>query len=438
MALQMNEAPNSCQDSEQRPNRETFTPLPDESSIGTDKKGGDSMQSSKGGRKICILTIDGGGMRGIIPARVLIYLEEALQKKSGDAEARIADYFDIVAGTSVGGLIATMLFARDDKASKTRPRPLFTSHEAWKLIAEKGKLIFKIPWQRRPLAKLRGILTPRYSTKNMESLLKGHLVDSHGRALTLKDTLKPVLIPCYDLRSAGVLLFSKADAMRSPSLDFNLWEVCRATAAVPAFFKPMQIVSMDGATSVTAIDGGLVMNNPTSAAVAHVLHNKAEFPEVNSTEDILVLSLGTGLFERSYKYETVRFWGAFQWAKPVVRIVLDGISDMVDHIMSIAFTDHRKNYLRIQVSGLPSRCLTEMDDPTSTNVKRLTKLAEDMFSQPCIEHIPLGGKQNMSTTNKEELDRFIECLMVEHQARATCASTNGILNPTSNMCNGID
>ena len=72
-----------------------------------------------------------------------------------------------------------------------------------------------------------------------------------------------------------------------------------------------------------------------------------------------------------------------------------------------------------QVSGIPSRCLMEMDDPSSANVRRLTKIADDMLNQPSMEHIPFGGKRQLQLTNKERLDHFVDCLIAEHRARQT-------------------
>lgn len=253
----------------------------------------------------------------------------------------------------------------------------------------------------------------------MEAILKEHLVREDGRELTLKDTLKPLLIPCYDLSTAGAHVFSRAEAMKTDSHNYRLTDICRATSAVPGFFRPAVVKSVDGKTGIVGIDGGLVMNNPAAAAVTHVLQNHVEFPHVRSVGDMLVLSLGTGLFERPYEPEKVKRWGAFQWAKPVARIVLDGISDMVDHSMSMAFSNHRPNYLRIQVSGIPSRFLTEMDNPSSSNVQQLSKIADDMLAQPCIEHIPFGGKRKLELSNRERLDQFVDCLIAEHLSRQT-------------------
>jgi patatin-like phospholipase/acyl hydrolase len=297
--------------------------------------------------KVCILSIDGGGgmLRGIIPARVLAYLEELLKRKSGNSEARIADYFDVVAGTSVGGILATMLCACD-----ANNRPLFTAEETWKLIAEKGRSVFfnQLLPTSRMWSRLRGLMRPRFSSKRLEALLKQYLIRD-GRPLTLRDTMKPVLIPCYDLATAGPFLFSRADALENQTWNFNLWEVCRATTAVPSLFKPAYMTSVDGNTSCTAVDGGVVMHNPTAAAVTHVLHNKLEFPRVQGVNDLLVLSLGTGQMDQPYAYNTVRGWGTFQWVKPIANIVLDSISDMVDHTISMSFGDFRQQYLRIQV-----------------------------------------------------------------------------------------
>ncbi|KAL2613415.1 hypothetical protein R1flu_025107 [Riccia fluitans] len=362
--------------------------------------------------KVCILSIDGGGMRGIIPGRILAYLEAALKTRSGNPNAKIADFFDVAAGTSVGGILTTMLFTNDGTGA-----PLFSGEETWKLIAEKGEQIFKIPRSQRAWKKLRGIMTPRYSTKYLEGILKQHLIRD-GRALTLRDTLKPVLIPCYDLQSAGPFLFSRADALDCEAWDFSLWEICRATSAVPSFFKPANMTSVDGKTTCTAIDGGIVMNNPTAAAITHVLHNKIEFPNVRGMRDLLVLSLGTGQFDQTYGYKKVRHWGAFQWAKPIVKIVLDGISDIVDHTISMSFgRRHRKNYVRVQVSGLPDRALMEMDDGSQANVNSLIKLADDLLEQKSMEHLPFGGRRPLSESNMERLDWFAEQLVQEQKAR---------------------
>jgi hypothetical protein len=88
------------------------------------------------------------------------------------------------------------------------------------------------------------------------------------------------------------------------------------------------------------------MNNPTAAAVTHVLHNKRDFPSVNSVEDLLVLSLGNG--SGSLSGRKLRRNGECSTSS-VVDIVLDGVSETVDQMLGNAFCWNRTDYVRIQV-----------------------------------------------------------------------------------------
>ncbi|KAH9288470.1 hypothetical protein KI387_032587 [Taxus chinensis] len=378
------------------------------------------------GGKICVLSIDGGGMRGIVAGKMLAYLEDALQRKSGNCDARVADYVDVAVGAGVGGAIASMLFANDGAG-----RPLCRAHQISSLLAHHGTRLFRRSWSR--------FCGNRFSTSSVEqiwplvrempvamnfvkmafNLCKLQVFKALFGSKTLKDTLKPLLIPCYDLSSSAPFLFSRADALETDTFDFNLWEICRATSATPGFFRPVKMQSIDGQTSCTAVDGGLVMNNPTVAAVTHVLNNKQEFPFVRGVEDLLVLSIGTGQFDRKYEYQTVKGWGAFQWAKPVMKIVKDGVSDMVDHALSMAFGQKPQNYVRIQANGFPEENLGDIDDPSPANVEMLMNFADNMLKQKSMEYIPFGGKKKLPQTNAERLDWFAEQLVLEHQSRAS-------------------
>ncbi|VAI92890.1 unnamed protein product [Triticum turgidum subsp. durum] len=92
------------------------------------------------GRLITVLSIDGGGVRGIIPGTILAFLEQKLQEFDGP-DARIADYFDVVAGTSTGGLVAAMLTAPNDQG-----RPLFAAKDVNKFYLEHCANIFPAVW----------------------------------------------------------------------------------------------------------------------------------------------------------------------------------------------------------------------------------------------------------------------------------------------------
>lgn len=388
---------------------------------------GGGVQAIKNQRgKICILSIDGGGMRSIIAGKALAYLENALKLKSGNPDARIADYFDVATGSGVGGIFTAMLFA-----TKDQQRPIFHADDTWKFFAEQGKKFYRSSgsssggggsFLRRVFRGGGGGGTGAASSTALEKSMKEAFADKTGRSLTLKDTLKPVLIPCYDLSSTAPFVFSRADALETDSFDFRLWEVCRATSAEPAAFEPVFLKSVDGQTRCVGVDGGLAMSNPTAAAITHVLHNKQEFPFVRGVEDILVLSLGTGqLLEGSFGYEQVKGWKAKDWARPLARISGDGSADLVDHAVAMAFGQSRSsNYVRIQATGSSfGGCGATVDsNPSPDNVKLLVKIADEMLKQKNVESVLFNGKRIGEQSNSEKLDWFASELVLEHQRRS--------------------
>ncbi|RWW04690.1 hypothetical protein GW17_00032075 [Ensete ventricosum] len=316
-----------------------------------------SFKNQRG--KVCVLCIDGGGgcgMRGILPGKALAYLEQALKTKSGDPDARISDYFDVAAGAGVGGVFAAMLFATRDGT-----RPLFHADDTWRFLADQGKRLFRkgsspsSSSSSTPGMFLRCLFPSGEgsTTAAIERAMK----EAFGESLTLRDTVKPVLIPCYDLRSSAPFVFSRADALESESFDFRLWEVCRATWAEPGRFEPAEISSVDGAAACVGVDGGLAMSNPAAAAITHVLHNKQEFPFVRGVEDLMVLSLGCGEaggaaapFVSEAENRKLRRWGPKEWARPISRIAADVAADLVDQAVALAFGQCRSsNYVRVQV-----------------------------------------------------------------------------------------
>ncbi|XP_076947859.1 patatin-like protein 6 [Bidens hawaiensis] len=377
------------------------------------------MKNQRG--KICVLSIDGGGMRSILAGKALAYLENALKTKSGNPDARIADYFDVAAGTGVGGVFTAMLFG-----SRSVNRPIFKAEDTWKFMAGHGKRFYN---QKPSFGLFRNGMVR--NTVGFENAMKEAFSN-----LTLKNTLKPVLIPCYDLSTSAPFLFSRADALETDSFDFRLWEVCRATSALPSLFKPVSMKSVDGKTRCVAVDGGLAMSNPTAAAITHVLHNKHEFPFVRGVEDLLVVSLGTGqVMEGKYDYKKVKGWKGKEWTLPMARISGDSSAEMVDHGVSLAFGQCRSsNYVRIQANGSSmDRCGVNIDtDCSPKNIKLLTDIADEMLAQKNVESVLFGGKRISEQTNMEKLDWFAGELVLEHQRRSCrIAPTVAFKQPTS-------
>ncbi|THG06747.1 probable inactive patatin-like protein 9 [Camellia sinensis] len=360
------------------------------------------------GKKTRILSIDGGGTTGFLAGAALIHLEDQIRAKTGDSHSRIADFFDIVAGTGIGALFAAMLTAEDGNG-----RPLFTATDAVKFVTEKQSELYKV--------KHVGVFRRqrRFSGTNIDKVLKEALTREDGKVLTLKDTCKPLLVPCFDLKSSAPFVFSRADATESPSYDFELWKVCRATSATPSLFKPFNLSSVDGKTSCLAVDGGLVMNNPSAAAVTHVLHNKRDFPSVNGVEDLLVLSLGNGPLNSTSSLKLSRN-GDCSTAS-VVDIVLDGVSETVDQMLGNAFCWNRTDYVRIQANGVAS--------------------TEGALKGRGTESLPFGGKRLLTETNGERIESFVQRLVASGKSSlppSPCKETavSPLLTAVSPLANG--
>ncbi|KAK9083925.1 hypothetical protein Scep_030396 [Stephania cephalantha] len=169
-------------------------------------------------KKTRILSIDGGGTLGLVSGSALIHLEHHIQAKTSDPHSRIADFFDLVAGTGIGALYAALLTADDGSG-----RPLFTAGDAVRFVADNHSDLFKTTRLSSPF----GLLKRRFqfSSRSMERTLKDVMRRRlDGKFLTLKDTCKPILVPCYDLNTSAPFVYSRADALESPSFDFELWK----------------------------------------------------------------------------------------------------------------------------------------------------------------------------------------------------------------------
>lgn len=349
-------------------------------------------------KKARILSIDGGGTSAIVSGAFLIHLEDLIQSKTGDPSSRISDFFDIIAGTGIGAVLATFLAAGDISG-----RPLFSARDAVAFLSENSPEMFK-PKRAGILRRRRG---RRCSGDSLERVLKAALSKGE-KAMTLKDTCNPILVPCFDLKTAAPFVFSRAAASASEwtSLDFELWKVCRAAMATPAVFEPFELTSVDGKTACLAVDGGLVMNNPAAAAVTHVIHNKVDFPSVNGVEDLLVLSLGNGTLSSGGKV-TVGGRNGECSTGCVVDIAIDGVSETIDQMLGNAFCWNRSDYVRIQANGLDGSGLMTM---------------EEVLKERGIESLTFGAKRLLSETNGERIEGFVQ--------RLIAASTKSSLPPS--------
>ncbi|XVF15596.1 hypothetical protein REPUB_Repub09cG0168000 [Reevesia pubescens] len=383
------------------------------------------------GKMVTVLSIDGGGIRGIIPSTLLAFLETKLQELDG-VNARIVDYFDIVAGTSTGGLIATMLTAPNKEN-----RPLYAAKDINNFYLEHCPKIFPqnsgLGFLSSMANSIKATLTgPKYDGKYLRSLTNQLLQDT-----TLNQTLTNVLIPAFDIKLLQPVIFSTNDAKADVSKNARLADVCISTSAAPTFLPAhyFETKDADGKTrTFDLIDGGVAANNPTLLAINHIskeiLKHNTEFVDIEPMDSrrMLVLSLGTGEAKHEEKYNAAAAskWGSIDWLydsgkAPILDVFWDASSDMVDFHTSTLFQSlhSKENYLRIQDDTLTGDA-SSVDIATEANLKKLveigTKLSKKRVSRVNLETGKFEEAEG-EPSNEEALANFAEKLSEERKLR---------------------
>ena len=306
-----------------------------------------------------ILSIDGGGIRGIIPGQVITVLEKKIQDKIENENAKIADYFDMIAGTSTGGILTCLYLVPG-----VDNRPKYSAKDAVELYLNRGHDIFDITfWQKMKSGG--GLTDEKYDAAELEESLKDYLGD-----LKLSQLLKPCLITSYDVFNRKAMFFNKFDAESHEKDNFFVKDIARATSAAPTFFECARIKSMTD-IQYALVDGGVFANNPTMCAYAEA-RNKFTFKASN----MAILSLGTGFVKTPYYYKEVKNWGLIEWVKPLLDIMMSGVSETVDYQLKQIFdaVDKPNQYLRINTPLKLSS--SEMDNVTKENLSALKEEGE--------------------------------------------------------------
>ncbi|XP_031248919.1 patatin-like protein 2 [Pistacia vera] len=375
------------------------------------------LQPPTYGNLITVLSIDGGGIRGVIPATILAFLESELQKLDGE-EARLADYFDVIAGTSTGGLVTAMLTAPNEQN-----RPLFAAKDIKDFYLNHCPKIF--PQQSCPFANatklLKSLTGPKYDGKYLHRLAKEKLGDNR-----LHQTLTNVVIPTFDIKKLQPTIFSSYEVKKSPSIDALLSDICIGTSAAPTYLPAHQFETHDpkgNARRFDLIDGGVAANNPTLVAISEVTkeitRGSSDFFPIKPMDygRFLVISLGTGSPKTEEKYDAHKAakWGLLGWltsesSTPLTDVFMQSSGDMIDfHISNLFKALHsEESYLRIQDDTLTGN-ESSVDIATKKNLESLVGLGERLLKKPVT-------KVNFETgvcepchkgTNEEALIRYI-------------------------------
>ncbi|XP_031124448.1 patatin-like protein 2 [Ipomoea triloba] len=392
------------------------------------------IQAPTYGNLVTILSIDGGGIRGIIPAIILHNLESQLQELDGE-DARLADYFDVISGTSTGGLVTAMLAAPGENG-----RPLYAARDIKPFYLKNGPRIFpqKRGWFCKIWQLVRSVFRPKYDGKYLKSVVKEELKD-----IRLKDTLTNVVIPAFDIMHLQPVIFSTYEAKRCPKMDVYLSDVCIGTSAAPTYL-PAHYFKVEDPKHGTQprcreynlIDGGVAANNPTLVAISQVtkqiFDNNPDFFPIKPMDfrRFLVISIGTGAARNEYKYNSKKAakWGILSWllhksTTPLVEVFMQSSADMVDLHNSVVFQalNSEDCYLRIQDDELCGTCtISSVDAATKENLEKLVETGEKLLKKPVSRvNLEIGVSEPIanSGTNEDALKRFARLLTNEKRLR---------------------
>ncbi|MEG3972443.1 patatin-like phospholipase family protein [Microcoleus sp. T2B6] len=327
-----------------------------------------------------ILSIDGGGIRGIIPAILLNYIEERTGK-------RIATMFDFIAGTSTGGILALGL-TRKNSDSSINHEPEYTAAELVNFYRQYGEKVFN---QNIPLS-FDDLLQPKHNPQGKQAVLKALLGEAK-----VEEALREIFITSYDIELRAPIFFTnnpKAEETenfdsRKVCSGFKMFEAAMATSAAPTFFPPYQLETGHRTDEgyYALVDGGIFANNPSSLAMMEAMISyKRKTEEELHRKDTLVVSLGTGSLTKKYKYRDVKNWGQIKWALPLLNVVFDGQSESVAYQLAQLMVpkgdkENNRNYYRFQLQLSSDNGHDQMDNASPSNIEYLEKRGEKL-----IEH----------------------------------------------------
>ncbi len=274
-----------------------------------------------------VLALDGGGMHGIVAAAVLSHIE-------GRCGQPVHRLFDLVAGTSTGGIIALAL-CKPDPLPADRVGALYTEH---------GAEIF--PRGRRWAVSLLG---PKYRAAPFERVLRDYLGTARvGSCIT------PCMVTAYDIEQRATRFIK---SWRGE--EMALWEAARATSAAPTLFPPYGAL----------IDGGVFINNPALSAYAAARRMWPEEPQ-------LVVSIGTGRMTRPIDPLRARGYGVFGWSRRLLSIMMDGQAAAVEYQLDqFPYADHRR--LQARLVGASD----DVDDARPAQIAGLRGVAAALIEQ---------------------------------------------------------
>lgn len=321
-------------------------------------------------KKFAILSIDGGGIRGIIPSVFLAALKDMLELNG--MKQPLHKIFSLMAGTSTGGLISLALSVpRTQKTDGSfyDPEGGMIPQRLPELYEKLGDRAF--PGNRQHYMRtFRQFFTSKYSSAPLRSIL----TEMYGTN-TVKHALTNLLITTFDMESMQPVFIKKRtpESGGESDPDFFMVDAALATAAVPTYFPPASVASVGKEQKkYCLIDGGIFCINPAMSALTEA---RKMMPEA----EYILLSLGTGTQTEDYKTERMNRWGFFNWIAPWMGVPLIAA---VGEGQRISTTHMLKRYPKVSLYRFDvdlDRGKGRIDDGSPENLKYLRDKANQMI-----------------------------------------------------------
>ncbi len=302
-----------------------------------------------------IISIDGGGMMGIVPCTILSHIEKQIQNLGNDDSIRLAQCIDFFAGTSTGGIMALALTTPDEKG-----KPKFTVEELLDFYRVSGPEIFSSKLLRK-ISSGFGLRDSKYDDTALIEVMKKYF-----GSLKVSDSVAPSLVTAYDLNAQEAHYFKSYTAKNNHQYDYYRRDAARATASAPTFFPLAEVNNLTGDETRLCVDGVMLAYNPGLIAYS-------EFRRLSQgagSKNMNLISLGTGSRALNIDSEEAKQWGSINWGSNFASIMIDGNRQNVHNQLTQVFADNPYNYTRINPPLLDT-VKTSLDNATAENIEAL-------------------------------------------------------------------
>lgn len=308
---------------------------------------------------VTILSIDGGGVRGIIPIKILEALSKILSEEG--INRPFYSLFDIISGTSTGGIIALALASPEPN----EPLPI---KDLLMFYMKNSKYVFQAS-EPTTYKVLKSLYQPPIDPTNFE-----HQLASYFNNRTLKDLKAYTYISSVEVTNLTPVTFTRLKPSDSNDHNYYLKDVARATSSEPSLFPPARIKSTNGVSNHCLLDGGFYAPNP---CIDTYLYAKTLYPNASK---YVILSLGTGDPFEGYNCNKVSKWGIFGWISPKSDIPLVQIfmRPQVKNASNLTRLQNDTTFYRLNPT-IP-RDIASLSDSSDKNIKALEDFGQD-YSQ---------------------------------------------------------